>query len=330
MKQTIFFLAIILGVQTVFGQIVPSSCIAPDSIVANYQDDADRLALRKIYFYNLTFKDSIKIPKVHSDTIMDALISVYNATTFPARDTVVNMYNIHSFPDRVMNYIQVAADSNLSWMQQLQNGITPTGNLTVDSLMSTYYLNIDNYNTYSGIFYWHIAVLKSDSNYNIPPMTLLFNPITGVFISEPVNTCCDGNNITSSIYSSYVELIYSVGWSDCSAGCIERRFWKFKVYYDCSVEYVGSYGSLLPLITGVNDIYKNSFFISPNPFNDIINISGTNKLYDYSITNIFGQELIKGKSINNKIENLSKLSSGIYIITVKTENQIATFKIVKE
>ncbi len=63
---------------------------------------------------------------------------------------------------------------------------------------------------------------------------------------------------------------------------------------------------------------------------DFINIEGTNKLYDYSITNMFGQELIKGKSISNKIENLSKLTTGIYIITIKTENQIATFKIVKE
>lgn len=330
MKPFVALVAFVFGMQNIFGQIVPSSCAAPDSIVARYQDDADRLALRKFYFNNLTYKDSIEIPQPHSDTILNALIAVYNALAIPARDTVVNQYNIHSFPDRVMNYIQVAADSTLGWMQQLKNGIIPTGNPTVDNIINTYHLNIDNYRTYSGLFYWHQAVFKSDSNYNMPPMTLLFNPIAGVFISEPVNTCCDGNNITGTIYSNHVELIYSIGWSDCSSGCIERRFWKFKVYYDCSVEFMGSYGNLLPLVTGIEEHSKKSLLVSPNPFNEVIHVSGANEGMEYSITNLLGQELIKGKSMNTKIENLGKLPSGIYILNVKTDNQRATFKLLKE
>lgn len=117
MKLISLFLTIVVGTLTTYGQIVPSSCSAPDSILSKYNDDADRLALRKIYRNNLTYKDSINIPQEHSDTVLNALIAVYNATTLPARDTVVNMFDIHSFPEIIMNGIEVAADSNLSWMQ---------------------------------------------------------------------------------------------------------------------------------------------------------------------------------------------------------------------
>ena len=75
-------------------QIVPSVCTAPDSIVTKYKEDADRLTLRKIYRNNLSFKDSIDIPKVHSDTVLNALIAVYNATTLSERDTVTIMFDI--------------------------------------------------------------------------------------------------------------------------------------------------------------------------------------------------------------------------------------------
>ncbi|HSI90186.1 MAG TPA: hypothetical protein VK927_03670, partial [Adhaeribacter sp.] len=49
--------------QAVMGQTVLSSCTAPDSIISKYQDDADRLAVRKIYRNSLAFMDSVDIPK---------------------------------------------------------------------------------------------------------------------------------------------------------------------------------------------------------------------------------------------------------------------------
>lgn len=229
-----------------------------------------------------------------------------------------------------MNKISVVADSSINWMQQLKNGIIPTGNQSIDTLMSTYYLSIDNYKTYSGLFNWHEVIFKSDSNYNILPMTLLFDTITGVNYSERPNTIGDGNNITSEILNNYVELIYSYGWEDCLSGCVFKRYWKFNVDFNCNVEYVGSYGSSL-LITNKHNFFQDtsiSFF--PNPFKERIMITGTSEPYTYKITNLIGQELIKGKSTDNRIENLGNLISGTYILSVQTTNQSVTFKIIKE
>lgn len=199
----------------------------------------------------------------------------------------------------------------------------------MDSLIATYFLTIDNYKTYYGLFYWHLVTFKSDSNYNILPMTNLFNAIPGVFVSEQVGSCCDGNNIWDSIYSDHVELIYSVGWGDCPSGCTERRFWKFNVYHECSVEFVGSYGNPLPIV-GMNTINKKSISVKPNPFIEFISIDGIDNRFNYSITNSFGQILLKGQSTNNILDNFNGLTCGIYFLTIHTDNQTATFKIQKK
>lgn len=329
MKKFILLTAIVLGTFNSIGQVFSSSCIAPDSIIAKYKDDADRLALRKIYQQNLSFKDSIRIPVTHSDTVLNALIAVYNATTLQARDTVISIFNIHTFPNPLMNSFYVAADSNLTWMQQLKNENIPTGNSTIDNLISKYDLYIGNYYTNYYLHSWHTVRFVTDSNYNLPPLINLFDTISGVTYAEPNGVCCDGNNITALIYANHIELIYSYGWGDCPSGCLSRRFWKFNVYFDCSVEYVGSYGSPLTA-TGVKEIEKNIISIRPNPFNDIIRVEGITQPVNYTISNLLGEILIKGQSSNNSITDCNTVKSGIYILTLQIDEQIITHKIIKE
>lgn len=327
--NTIILTLMILVSIASMGQIVPSDCNAPDSILKKYEDDADRLALRKIYRQSLTYTDSIYIPKVHSDTVLNALIAVYNATTLPARDTVVTMFDIHSFSVPVMNSIYVCADSNLSWMQQLKAGNIPTGNLTVDSIISLYDLNILSYSSNFNLYSWHTVSFITDSNYNLPPLADLFDTITGVVYSEPNGVCCDGNNISDSVYTSHVELIYSVGWGDCMAGCVARRFWKFNVYPDCSVEFIGSYGNVLPL-AGIGVVNNKSIAVKPNPFKNSIVIDGISGAYTYTIADLSGKVLIRGRTFDNRPVNLDGLTSGVYFLSLQTKNRNATFKLVKE
>ncbi|HKK67201.1 MAG TPA: hypothetical protein VJ946_03280, partial [Bacteroidales bacterium] len=73
MKKLIFTLTILcITIPTLtYGQIVESSCEAPDSIVQKYQDDADVLTLRKFYENDLPWADSIEIPDEHSDTVLN-------------------------------------------------------------------------------------------------------------------------------------------------------------------------------------------------------------------------------------------------------------------
>jgi hypothetical protein len=246
MKKLIVIFIFFLGKHSVNSQIVSSSCSAPNSIKVLYSKDADRLALRKFYAQNLVDTNNIFISQIHSDTVLRALIAVFNATALPARNAVILQYNIHTFLNPNMNTLYVAADSNLLWMQQLKAGNIPTGNMQVDNLISTYSLNKQNYNKFFGLFSYHVATFASGTNCNLPPLTVLFESITGVSFSEPASFVGDGNDISASIYANYIELTYSHGWGDCPAGCIYRHYWKFKVYYNCSVEFKGEYGTPLP------------------------------------------------------------------------------------
>lgn len=330
LKTTISTIAFTLLTQLVLGQVVTSSCTAHDSIIEKYNADADRLTVRKIYSNNLTYVDSIEIPQVHADTILNALIAVYNATSLPARDTIVSMYNIHSFPNPNINSFSVAADSNLIWMQQLKNGIFPTGNSTIDSLTNLYNLYVWNYSNFTSFLGYDVVYFQSDSNYNIQPLSIIYQSIPGVYYSEPVGWGGDGNNITSTINSDHVELVYSVGWGDCPSGCIERRFFKFKVYYDCSVEFVNSYGSSLPLLTVFDQNESLSTLISPNPFDNFLDFKGIDFNCDYIMYNLVGQELFRGQIIENQIKNLEWLPSGQYFIQLTKDRLSTTYKLIKK
>ena len=55
----------------------------------------------------------------------------------------------------------------------------------------------------------------------------------------------DGNDIRAS-RADLILLDYSVGYGDCPAGCIGRRFYHFAVHEDGTVDYLGASGSPPP------------------------------------------------------------------------------------
>jgi hypothetical protein len=325
MRKTVISIFVLLCIiSTSFGQIVESSCEAPDSIVEKYQDDADALTLRKFYENELPWADSIEIPDAHSDTILNALLAVWNTEDLAARDTVVEMFDIHSRELYAVNYIYIGADSTLDWMQQLELGNIPCGNDTLDSLINRYILDITEYikDDYD-ILHW--ARLDGENNLNMGPLGRLIKPIYGVdYVDTLVNMVLDGNRIDCSINSEFVELAYSYGWGDCLNGCMYRRFWEFRVYYDCSVEYLGSYGNLLEDM-GISE--KNDGFpieIYPNPCRYHVNIHGLNKQdmpIVYSLYNSNGAKILSGKTKNESIDLSSPIDAGLYILEIYTKEK---------
>lgn len=75
---------------------------------------------------------------------------------------------------------------------------------------------------------------------------------------------------------------------------------------------------------------KSSFFIFPNPANDILNIEGLNGLGNFKIYSIDGKimqdEKIDSKTI--KID-ISELKNGIYFIAIEIEGKLYNFKFIK-
>jgi hypothetical protein len=94
---------------------------------------------------------------------------------------------------------------------------------------------------------------------------------------------------------------------------------------------VGSWAS------GINSISKNEIYAYPNPVNDIMNLSFkmNSNTSELAIINALGQKMFNkqisakvGNSYNEKI-SLLNYPAGMYLVTVKSNNEIINLKIVK-
>lgn len=326
-----FILPVVLLFQFVnaFSQKVTSSCIAPDDIIKLYQSDADRLTITKFKTTNSPYLDSVQIPKAHSDTFLRALLAVYNASALPCRDSIVSLYNIHCFPYINLNDITIVADPNTQWMKNLKDNVTPTGNTYIDNLISKFKLKKVSYSENNPNPPGHLVRFKAEVNCNIEALSTAFKKDINVYSAYASSSVGDGNRIIATIQSDYVQLDYQYRWGDCPAGCIYKHHWIINVYYDCSVELVSNYG----------DLYNSSnlFFstiprlsVYPNPVSNELTVYGLNPLFNYKILDLQGQLLEEGITYNGHISGFNAFSSGLYLLQVFIDDQIFSFRILKE
>lgn len=314
------------------GQTVTSTCTAPDSIVKKYRKDADRLSIRRAYHINSTYIDSVTVNRTLSNTYLSALIAVYNATAVPARDTVVRLLNLHTKPNPEVGSLTVKASPSQPWMMNLQNGIVPTGNASIDYLMNKYYLEELTY--YQSTPY-DVVVFKTDTGCNMVNLSTKFAALSNVIGSDPANTFNDVKNITDSINPAFTMLVYSYGFGTCADGCDYRTFWTFKVYNDCSVEYLGRTGDE-PGFVGIekNAIAFENVKLFPNPAKDRLYIATDLQLQNagLQILNMLGQPVLQlppGSGLKQEID-IHTLATGVYFVKLSDGESFRVFKMVKE
>lgn len=262
-------------------QVEPSSFAGDSIAVSLYQTDADVLTVERFFRNVITHKDSIHIQSAYSDTVLRALIAIFNVTAIPERDSVIDLYNIQTSSYASVSFMAIAADSNLSWMKQLKHDGLTSSISYVDRFINTHYAN--NY-TYSSVVATTICLTCNrvffylDSNYNMPPLLNLFDTIAGVYYITPeaygsISSTHDGfSDLSDSLYSDHIQLTYSKGFGDCDLVC-PRRYWKFDLYFDCSVEFVESYGYSIPIGINMNSS-PDVIEVSPSPFLSELNIVG--------------------------------------------------------
>lgn len=309
--------------QISFGQTVSSSCSASDEIIAQYKNDADRLASRIDMYSNIIISEPL------SNKIMNALLAVYNATALPARDSVVTMFNIHTFPYPVLNSFSIVADTTYSWVTQLKKNIIPTGYKKIDSLLSLYNLQYNGfYQPYSNNKIY--LYFKTEKNYNLRPLIQVFREsVPGVIGGEVSGYLGDGNDISIELKSNHIELIYSFGFGDCPVGCIYRWYWAFIVYPNCDVEYIGSTRNLPPVITATSE-HSESITIFPNPFEESISINGITGQFDYILSDILGHIIKTGSSSSNHLSEFIDVVPGVYLLTVMKEGLAVKIRVIKK
>lgn len=80
---------------------------------------------------------------------------------------------------------------------------------------------------------------------------------------------------------------------------------------------------------GVEQVTANTAQVYPNPAIDVLNVTKVSDKATYTITNIAGQVVAKGKVTNNKVQ-VSQLAKGVYIITVDNAGEISNVKFIKK
>lgn len=77
--------------------------------------------------------------------VLNLFHAIYNASSLKERDSVISIFKIYTYPVYSTNSFFVTANPDLPWMQQLKNGMFPTGDATVDGLMNTYHLKVSQF-----------------------------------------------------------------------------------------------------------------------------------------------------------------------------------------
>lgn len=81
---------------------------------------------------------------------------------------------------------------------------------------------------------------------------------------------------------------------------------------------------------GVNDNNITTVNVYPNPSRDVFNVE-SNGMRKYEIVNAFGQVVLSKEIKEDNIQiDLGKMSSGMYLLRVVTDNGIATKQLIKE
>lgn len=89
-----------------------------------------------------------------------------------------------------------------------------------------------------------------------------------------------------------------------------------------------NFGQVLSSFLKTNEFYsQNKAIIYPNPANQKINISSTQKIEKISVYNSLGQFLFESKT--NQI-NIEKLEKGLYFLKIKTSSSETVEKFIKE
>jgi hypothetical protein len=326
-RKVIFILTLILSVQNLIGQVVSSSCTAHDTIIEKYEYHAAQLALRRIYNEGFPTQYDDLIPGESRDSVMEALLAVYNATSIPARDTVI-AFDIYPSQEVGMRWINIEADSNVQWIQELLDYNTSTGNTAIDNLITAY----------GGLvtFAWNpswtsiaVAHIELNDYYNLPQIvdSYSLDTLTGLESINLISGGLDSDDLYYDVFNGYRQLSYVHKWGDCPSGCTYSRTYTFNVYPDCTVHYVGSYGDQVVSIMQPTE-FK---FRAINPVTDYIHIfSGDQYLthFEYNISSANGQFSRKGHSTNGIID-CSSFDPGIYFITLQQHNQVQTVRVVK-
>jgi hypothetical protein len=163
-----------------------------DFILENYYEDAKQL------YYNEIWTDSSHIrfnnPELDTTEIREVLKiiqAVYNLNS-AERDTVFDVYKIHGYYCYSFNSIYLQVNTELPAVQNLANGVIPTGDKEFDNLLSAYAL--DSVELFYGYSQLNWLVVFTKKEFNLIPVVKQFEMLDAVLFAEFSSGCIGSGN----------------------------------------------------------------------------------------------------------------------------------------
>lgn len=325
------FVIILFLAQSSVAQKIQSSCEASDSVQSLYKKDAAHLCIDQYKRQSSPSHDSVMIPQQDFNCKMDALMAVYNVKGIPEADTVIRIKKNHDYQDELFYSMRIITDSLYPWMDSLRLKKLPTGNTSLDSLLTLYSITPGAYSTFH-----YTSTGKTDYKCQLnTPLVLNMDALYRAFAKIDIIMLTElkfgfGNFITDSVYQDHRELVYYYGWGDCLSGCMYYRAWKFNVYDDCSVEFVDVKGSELPWPFGFDPLSKSHAKVYPIPFTTSLQIEGLDNAESFKIYGMDGQLVKTGVVEQNQISDLTSLLPGMYLLHIQGDGVQSHLKVIKQ
>ncbi len=338
-QLTVLFSLLFFLVERPFAQPVASSCDGGSNLVSSWNADAWQVAYQRLSELKSPALNGVDLPEAVRDSVLRAVFAVYNATSIPARDTVIDLLEIRPVLEKDLHRVQVLVDTSYGWTANWLDSVSLTGNSWIDFLVNTYALKVEAVQIVPDwVSNYDAAVtLVSPKFLNPDFLAGLIANSSGVSFAYALNYGGDGDHVFFEKKPNWVEITFRHGWQDCPTGCVFHRDWLFRVHPDCSVEFVSSYGDLLGTTVAVKNLPIEDAKIWPVPASDFLLISAS-KLNGPEIrirlTGQGGQTFWEEKKpvTDGRFDgsiSLEWLADGIYFLSLETADQRTVQTVVK-
>lgn len=175
--------------------------------------------------------DTVALPR----SVMDGLTRAITAVRTSDRADLVA--GIHTFPVLSPTMVYVVAGADAAWADAWANQSATTGYEPVDALVEAYELT---WKRFWATSYGKTVILGTGTPLNTVALSRRFGAVEGVRYAGPDGFIGDGDNIEARRDGDAWVLTFSAGSGDCQAGCINRKYWTFRIYDDGDVTYLGA------------------------------------------------------------------------------------------
>lgn len=239
--RILLFLIIVLPsckkepIETGHDQINLEKVILDPFIIQNYYKYAKLLYINEIHeeIDHFNRYDPV-IDTAEVTKILKIIQTVYDLNSTES-NLIFNEYKIRPAICINLNYLWLEVNKDSPWIGNLCQGIIPTGNQKLDSLLTVYeYKSVKSY-TFS-----KYVIINFNKDYNLIPVASEFLSVPSILDNFWDSCGGDGNDIKIKRSMKSANIVFSIGTGDCPAGCLYHKYWEFEVA-DSKATFIGSY-----------------------------------------------------------------------------------------